>query len=61
MVYRTLVRIAEGDEDIQASTRGGVGRPRTLSEADDLYIGLLLCDGYSQRPAERTEMVNAES
>ena len=59
-VRRTLLRLVEGDEveDVAASRRGGKGRPRTLSEVDDLYIDLLACDGLSQRAV--TEIVNVE-
>ena len=58
MVRRTLHRLASGDEDVAVSNRGGTGRPRTLTAVDDLYIGLLLCEGISQTNA--TLMVNAE-
>jgi len=58
MVRRTLHRLAEGDENVYASKRGGSGRPRTLTNVDDLYIGLLLCDGLSQ--VQVTLMLNAE-
>ena len=48
-VRRTLLRLVEGDEDVAATRRGGTGRPRALTEVDDLYIGLLACEGMSQR------------
>ena len=32
--------------------------PRTLSEEDDIYIGLLACEGYSQRDA--MDAINTE-
>eukprot|EP00966_Prymnesium_polylepis_P331101 7386676-Prymnesium_polylepis.1 len=57
-VRNTLLRLVDGDEDIAASRRGGNGRQRTLSEEDDLYIGLLACEGHSQRTV--TLLMNAE-
>ena len=53
-VRRTLLRLVEGDEDVAATRRGGKGRPRTLSEVDDLYIGLLACCSKRKRKLNGT-------
>ena len=59
VVRNTLRRLAGGDQDIAASWKGGwVGRAWTFTDVDDLYVGLLLCDGLSQ--VQVTLMVNAE-
>ena len=48
-VRRTLERLQDEDKDVARSNRGaGGGAPRALSELDDLYVGLLICEGYSQ-------------
>ena len=60
-VYCTLERLQ--DEDT-CGRRGAdrwhrsARRPRTLTEEDDLYIGLLICEGHSQRTV--TSLINAE-
>ena len=46
-VYRTLKRLAEGDEDI-ASKPGSGGGESKLSADEDLLVGLLACRGFSQ-------------
>ena len=56
--YNILLRLVEGDEDIAASRRGGGGKQRTLSEKDDILVGLLACEGYSQRAV--TKLINAD-
>ena len=56
-VERTLKRLAE-DEDDELSRNTGGGRQRTFSHEDDLYVGLLICEGHSQRSA--TFLINGE-
>ena len=55
-VRRTLEKLAAEHEDVMV--RGVPKRKRELSEEDDLYIGLLLCEGYSQRDA--LDAINAD-
>jgi hypothetical protein len=57
-VERTLMRLVEDENDDLYSTPHGGGRKRELSEAEDLYVGLLLCEGHSQRSA--TFIINGE-
>lgn len=58
-IKRTLLRCVEDKHaDVAARVSGCGGRPRLLSEEDDVYIGMLLCDGYSQRVV--MSMINAE-
>lgn len=62
-VYRTLKRLAEGDEDI-ASKPGSGGGESKMSADEDLLVGLLACRGFSQPMAlqylnlKRLEAVN---
>ena len=56
-VRRTLERIAEDDTDLRVRIDRG-GRSHKLSHEDDILIGLMLCEGYSQRVA--TDMLNQE-
>eukprot|EP00966_Prymnesium_polylepis_P183476 4252070-Prymnesium_polylepis.1 len=59
-VRLTLQRLAD-DETDDVSNRmvsANAGRPRVLSDEDDMYIGLLLCEGHSQRSA--TFLINGE-
>ena len=56
-VVSTLKRLVDNPEDDlrrQATSQ----RKRTLSEEEDLYIGLLICEGHSQRSA--TFLINGE-
>lgn len=46
-VYRTLKRLAEGDEDIASKPKSGGGMSK-MSEDEDLLVGLLACRGFSQ-------------
>eukprot|EP00966_Prymnesium_polylepis_P110146 2548681-Prymnesium_polylepis.1 len=47
---RTLERLAEDEnDDVSRRMVSCAGRPRELSEVVDLYIGLLICEGHSQR------------
>ena len=47
---RTLQRLTEDeDDDVSRRIVSGGGKPRTLSDVDDLYIGLVICEGHSQR------------
>lgn len=55
---RTLERLAEDEKCDLYSTQHGGGRQRELSEEDDLYVGLLICEGHSQRSA--TFIINGE-
>ena len=56
---RTLVRLTEDENDDVSQRVTGGGRPqREFSDADDLYVGLLLCEGHSQRSA--TFLINGE-
>ena len=48
-VRRTLELLAAEYMDVMV--RGTPTRKRELSDEDDLYVGLLLCEGYSQRDA----------
>ena len=59
-VKLTLERLAidENDDVSNKMVSAGVGRPRLLSDEDYLYIGLLLCEGHSQRSA--TFLINGE-
>ena len=55
-VHRTLERIAQDDEDLRV--RRNFGRTRVLSHEDDLLVGLMIYEGYSQQMA--TDMLNTE-
>ena len=56
---RTLQRLTEDeDDDVARRIVSGGGKPRTLSDVDDLYIGLVICEGHSQRSA--TFLINGE-
>eukprot|EP00966_Prymnesium_polylepis_P181963 4215107-Prymnesium_polylepis.1 len=55
-VRRTLERIQDEDQDLRV--RQNFGRSRTLSHEDDLLVGLMLVEGWSQQTA--TDMLNAE-
>eukprot|EP00966_Prymnesium_polylepis_P164307 3798695-Prymnesium_polylepis.1 len=49
---RTLERLAEDEnDDVSRRMVSCAGRPREFSEVDDLYVGLLICEGHSQRSA----------
>ena len=57
-VERTLRRLVEDENaDLYSTARGGC-RQCSLSEEDDLYVGLLICEGHSQRSA--TFLINGE-
>ena len=53
---RTLERIQEDDEDLRV--RRNFGRVRELTHEDDLLVGLMLVEGWSQATA--IEMLNTE-
>ena len=55
-VRRTLERIQQDDEDL--AVRRNMGRSRILSHEDGILVGLMLCEGWSQKVA--TDMLNAE-
>lgn len=55
---RTLLRLVEDENDDLMKKPGGVGATRILSDEEELYIGLLLCEGHSQRSA--TFIINTE-
>ena len=55
-VRRTLELLAAEYMDVMV--RGTPTRKRELSDEDDLYVGLLLCEGYSQR--ETLDALNAD-
>ena len=58
-VQRTLERLAEGDDDIAAKVVGeGSGSAPSLSREEDLLVGLLATQGFSQRMA--VEYLNRE-
>lgn len=57
-VERTLERLVEDEHVDLTSTRHAGGRPRVFSEEDDLYCGLVLCEGHSQRSA--TFIINGD-
>ena len=42
---RTLQRLAEDENDDVSQRVTGGGRQREFSDVDDLYVGLLLCEG----------------
>ena len=48
--YATLERIV-ADEDDDLTSRLVTGRERQLTPEDDLFIGLIICEGHSQRSA----------
>ena len=56
-VERTLHRLVADEEDDLARNCGG-GRDRTLSQVEDIYVGLLICEGHSQRSA--TFLINGD-
>lgn len=46
-VFRTLTRLADGDEDITSKPGGGGGQSK-MSADEDVLVGLLACRGFSQ-------------
>mmetsp|Transcript_28462 Transcript_28462/g.77057 ORF Transcript_28462/g.77057 Transcript_28462/m.77057 type:complete len:274 (+) Transcript_28462:136-957(+) len=55
----TLQRLAEDEtDDVSREMVAGSGKERLLSDEEDLYIGLLLVEGHSQRSA--TFILNGE-
>ena len=61
-VKRTLLRlVADEDDDLSSRKAPGAkngGPRRHFSEEDDLYVGLIICEGHSQRSA--TFLINGE-
>ena len=57
-VERTLERLVEDENGDLYEERHGGGRKREFSDEDDLYVGLLICEGHSQRSA--TFLINGE-
>jgi len=54
----TLQRIAaDEDSDLNFKQNKG-GRPRAFTTEEDLYAGLIICEGHSQRSA--TFLINGE-
>ena len=49
--HRTLVRLAADEEDDLSRRAPSVARKREFSHEEDVYIGLLICEGHSQRSA----------
>ena len=49
-VERTLHRLAGGDEDIASKPHAGGAKP-ALSHEEDLLVGLMACEGFSQESA----------
>ena len=45
-----MTAMMDENDDLMTSRHGG-GRPRIFSAEDDLYCGLVLCEGHSQRSA----------
>ena len=55
---RTLLRLVDDEDDDMSSKQIFKGRPRLFSHEEDLYVGLLICEGHSQRSA--TFLINGE-
>ena len=49
--HRTLVRLAADEEDDLSRRAPSVARKREFSHEEDMYAGLLICEGHSQRSA----------
>ena len=49
--------VEDENDDLYVVPHGG-GRQRDFSDEDDLYVGLLICEGHSQRSA--TFLINGE-
>ena len=61
-VRRTLVRlVADPEDDLSERTPGGQcgpGRGHKFEDWEDIFVGLLLCEGHSQRSA--TFLINGD-